>query len=129
MVAIAGSLVGAALVVTALMVVLYTGVSWWVGGWMGACGLTLVSSGLWAWQRPRDVTSALTLGTVAAIAGVGSSAPAFRVWIQLGPFDPEAGRVEVAVVGVTLGILCACYLAFMAAELVRGERCRVRGPS
>jgi hypothetical protein len=122
MIAVAGSMVGTLLAVISLFVVLYADVPWWVAGWTGACGALLVASGVWAWQRPREVVKALQLGAMAAIAGLGSSAPAFRMWIQLGMRDPWWLRVEVAAVGVGLGLLCACYLAFVAADLVRGAR-------
>lgn len=121
-VAVAGSLVGTALVVITLLVVLYTDAPWWVPAWTGACGAALAGSGLWAWRRPHEVFAALQVGATVAVAGVGSSAPAMRMWIQLGLADPGLHRVEVAVVGVTLGLLCACYLAFVMADLVRGAR-------
>lgn len=122
MTAVTGSVVGTLLGVTTLFVVLYTSVPWWVPGWTGACGVMLVASGVWAWQRPREVGKALQLGTATAIAGLGSSAPAMRMWIQVGSADPDMHRVEVAAVGVALGLLCACYLAFAAADLMRGAR-------
>jgi hypothetical protein len=122
MIAVAGSVVGTLLAVTTLFTVLYADVPWWVAGWPGACGALLVVSGVWAWQRPREVVHALQLGAATAIAGLGSSAPAFRLWIQLGLRDDGLHRIEVAVVGVAVGLLCACYLAFVAADLVRGAR-------
>lgn len=122
MAAVTGSVVGTLLGVITLFVVLYTDVPWWVPAWTGACGVLLVGSGVWAWQRPREVGKALQLGTATAIAGLGSSAPAMRMWIQVGSADPGMHRVEIAAVGVALGILCACYLAFAAADLMRGAR-------
>jgi hypothetical protein len=121
-VAVAGSLVGTALVVITLLVLLYTEAPWWMSGWTGACGAVFVASGLWAWRRPHDVFAALQVGATVAVAGVGSSAPAMRMWIQVGLAETGLQRVEVAVVGVTLGLLCACYLAFVMADLVRGAR-------
>ena len=123
MIAVAGSTLGNLLVVITLVVVLYAeGVPWWIPGWVGACGAGLLVSGVLAWQRPRALVRALQLGTTTAVVGVGSSAPAFRMWIQLGLGDPIPHRLDVAAVGVALGLLCACYLAFVAAELERGTR-------
>lgn len=120
MIAVTGSVVGTLLEVVTLFVVLYTNVPWWVPAWTGACGLGLVASGLWAWQQPRALGRARQLGTAVAIVGLGSSAPAMRMWIQLGQADLD--RVEIAAVGVALGVLCACYLAFAAADLMRTAR-------
>jgi len=120
MVAVTGSVVGTLLEVVTLFVVLYTNVPWWVPAWTGVVGVMLMVSGVWAWQQPREVGKALQLGTATAIAGLGSSAPAMRMWIQLGSADLD--RVEIAAVGVALGLLCACYLAFAAADLMRSAR-------
>lgn len=125
MIAVAGSMVGTAIGVITLFAVLYTEVPTWGLAWSTACAALLVGSSLWAWQRPRQVASALRLGVAAAIAGVGWGVPALRAWIQVGPAD--LARVEIGAVGVTLGLACACYLAFAAAELVRtAELGRVR---
>jgi len=122
MVAVTGSMVGTLLEVVTLFVVLYTDVPWWVPAWTGVVGAMLVGSGVWAWQQPHRVGKALQLGTATAIAGLGSSAPAMRMWIQLGSADPGMYRAEIAAVGVALGLLCACYLVFAAADLMRGAR-------
>lgn len=122
MIAVAGSVVGTLLVVITLFVVLYADVPWWVPAWTAACGAVLVATGIWAWQRPHAMDKALHVGAVMATAGVGSSAPAIRMWAQLGLDDPGLHRVEIAAVGVALGLLCACYLAFVAADLIRGAR-------
>lgn len=122
MVAVTGSVVGTLLEVITLFVVLYTDVPWWVPAWTGMVGAMLVGSAVWAWQQPRHVGRALQLGIATAIAGLGSSAPAMRMWIQLGSADAGLHRVEIAAVGVALGLLCACYLVFAAADLMRGAR-------
>jgi uncharacterized membrane protein YccC len=122
MIAVAGSVVGTLLGVVTLFVVLYTDVPWWVPAWTAACGAVLLATGLWAWQRPRAMSMALHIGAVMATAGVGSSAPAIRMWAQLGLADPDTYRIEIAAVGVALGLLCACYLAFAATDLIRGAR-------
>ena len=137
MIAVAGSTLGNLLVVITLVVVLYAeGVPWWIPGWVGACGAGLLVSGVLAWQRPRALVRARpfllldeAFATTTAVVGVGSSAPAFRMWIQLGLGDPIPHRLDVAAVGVALGLLCACYLAFVAAELERGTRLEALAPA
>lgn len=126
-VAVTGSVGGTLLGVITLFVVLYAYVPWWVPAWTGACGVMLVVSAVWAWQRPRDVGKALQLGAATAIAGLGSSAPAMRMWIQVGSTDTGMHRVDVAAVGVALGLLCACYLVFAAADMMRGARLEALG--
>jgi hypothetical protein len=118
-VAVAGSAVGALLIVSTLFTVLYANAPWWVAAWMGTCGALLVTSGIWAWRAPHDVNKALLLGAAIATTGVGSSMPAVRMWIQVGAGDAALGRADIAAAGVTLGLLCACYLSFAAADLVR----------
>lgn len=122
MIAVAGSVVGTLLGVVTLFVVLYTDVPWWVPAWTAACGAVLVGTSVWAWQQPQAMDKALHVGAVMATAGAGSSAPAIRMWAQLGLDDPGLHRVEIAAVGVALGLLCACYLAFAVADLIRGAR-------
>lgn len=120
LVAVAGSSVGALLVVSTLFTALYASVPWWVAAWTGVCGALLVVSGIWAWRAPRDVTKALLLGAAIATAGLGSSMPALRMWILSGWDHVGLERADIAAAGVSLGLLCACYLSFAAADLVRG---------
>jgi hypothetical protein len=122
LVAVAGSTAGALLIVITLFTVLYADVSWWVAAWMAACGALLVTSGVWAWLAPRDVPKALLLGAAIATAGLGSSMPALRMWILDEAIDAGGASVDrgdLTAVGVALGLLCACYLSFAGADLVR----------
>lgn len=119
MLAVAGSVIGTMVGVITLFAVLYTDVPRWMVVWTAACATLLTASGVWAWQRPRDVGKALHLGAATAIAGLGSSMPALLLWLEHGAAAAGMPRTEIATVGAALAALCACYLAFAAADLLR----------
>lgn len=121
-VAVAGPVFGAALAVLVLFTAVLTEEPPWVYGWGAACSALLIGSGVWAWRRPGQLSAAARLGLVGGTLGLAVGSPALSLWLWAALTERALAWPDFVVFAANTSILCACYLALLAADRVRGVR-------
>lgn len=119
----AGSAFGTAIAITGFFALTLSQTAPRMGVWGIVCGALIVATGAFAVARPEHLRWARFAGASIAALVFGASIPAIANFVQYMASQPLP-RPDFMFFDVLMGILAACYLAFVVTDMLRAGKAR-----